>query len=215
MARVLPGFSESAPQPLAVPTETGLVVGTPRYVSPEGALGKKVDERADLYAAGLILYVLLAGKGPFDHLRAEAEVLRAHANVQPVAPSAVPGIISERKWPVVLDEIVLCALRKNPRDRFQTAKQFLAILQEFVDVMEAPLPPDLVSARTAASAEPSHSAVATAARVDREPASSSTSSAFLHIPLTTPTLRQLLLFVAVVASTAVAVSQLVRLVLAR
>jgi eukaryotic-like serine/threonine-protein kinase len=217
VVRVLPGFSENAPPPLTVPTETGLVVGTPRYVSPEGALGKKVDERADLYAAGLILYLLLAGRGPFDHLRVEAQILGAHANVQPVAPSAAAGIASGCRWPSSLDEIVLCALRKDPRTRFTGATQFRSFLQELADLLDQGVRPALPSARqSAAPAQTANAGAATSARTDGDPANTPTfSSTSLHIPFSTPSLRQLLLFIGVVSITAVAVSQLVRLVLAR
>lgn len=215
VARVLPGFSEDAPQPLAVPTETGLVVGTPRYVSPEGALGKKVDERADLYAAGLILYVLLAGRGPFDQLRGEAQILGAHAHTQPVTPAAAAGLAPGTKWHSKLDEIVLCALRKDPRARFASATQFRTVLQEFAETMDGAAELEAKGGRhPSVAAQSSNPPVATAARVKRDRTSASTSSAFLQVPPTTPTVRQLLLFVAVVAVTAVTVSQIVRLVLA-
>jgi serine/threonine protein kinase len=192
IARVLPGFGDAAPRPLAVPTDTGLVVGTPRYVSPEGALGKRVDERADVYAAGLIFYLLLAGRGPFDHLRAEAQILRAHANVQPVAPSAAAG--DAKRWPSLLDDIILCALRKNPDTRFQSAKQFGEILQEFVDMMNAPLP-------------------APASDHDATAREGSSTTGFLHIPMSAPRLRDLLIFIAITAATALLISQAVRVVL--
>jgi serine/threonine-protein kinase len=207
LARVLPGFGDAAPRPLAVPTDTGLVVGTPRYVSPEGALGKRVDERADVYAAGLIFYLLLAGRGPFDHLPGEAQVLGAHANVQPVAPSAAAG--GAKRWPSVLDDMVLCALRKNPDTRFQSAKQFREILEEFVDVMNAP--PGAPASDDGATAP---AASSTPLPVPTEPESKgSSSTGFLHIPVSTPSLRDLLIFIAITAATAVVISQAVRVVL--
>ena len=207
IARVLPGFGDAAPRPLAVPTDTGLVVGTPRYVSPEGALGKRVDERADVYATGLILYLLLAGRGPFDHLRAETQILGAHANVQPVAPSAATG--GAKRWPSVLDDMVLCALRKNPDARFQSAKQFREILQEFVDMMNAP--PGAPASDHGETAQ-ADSSIPPPAQAEPESKGSS-STGFLHIPVSTPSLRDLLIFIAIAGATAVVISQVVRVVL--
>jgi len=213
VARVLPGFGEGAPQPLALPTDTGLVVGTPRYVSPEGALGKKVDERADIYATGLVLYLLLAGKGPFDHLRNEAQILGAHANVQPVAPSAVAG--GSNSWPAALDKIVLYALRKNPADRFQTANHFSATLQDFVSSMGGASPAAPPADATVDSHSTAPRIAATATASPQSESREGSAAAFRPVARSAPSARQLLLFVAVVAMTAVAVSQLVRVVLVR
>lgn len=126
IARVMPGFSERAPQPLALPTETGLVVGTPRFVSPEGATGARVDQRADLYAAGLVLYTMLAGRGPFDHLTGEAALLNAHVSLRPEAPSAVASVT----LPKALDAIILHSLSKRPDGRFQNAAEFIQRLDQ-------------------------------------------------------------------------------------
>jgi serine/threonine-protein kinase len=216
IARVLPGTAENAPAPLAWPTETGLVVGTPRYVSPEGALGQKVDERADLYAAGLILYLLLSGRGPFDHLRAEGQILSAHVNTKPLAPSAAAGLAPASAWHPLLDDIVLCALRKDPAARFQSATHFREVLQQLANAMDAGLRPDSGDEWvTAAPDEPARRPTATGERVAGEPAGSSATQSARRVPMSGPSLGQLLRFVGVVAITAVAISQVVRLVLAR
>jgi len=120
VARVLPDAPESAPEPLAVPTDAGMVVGTPRFTSPEGAAGDRVDERADLYAAGLVLYTLLAGRGPFDHVSGARGLLAAHRSETPRPPSAYAGT----PVPAELDALVLAALAKDPRARIQTALDF-------------------------------------------------------------------------------------------
>lgn len=124
MARVLPDAPEGAPDPLVVPTGTGMVVGTPRYVSPEGAMGKRVDARADIYGAGLVLYNMLAGRGPFDHLHGDA-LLGAHALRQPEPPSHY----AKARLPPSLDLAVQKALSKNPEHRFQSALDFRAELE--------------------------------------------------------------------------------------
>jgi serine/threonine protein kinase len=123
LARILPQASPFAPLPTAIPTGTGQLVGTPRFVSPEAITGKQVDHRADLYSLGLILYILLAGHGPFDHMTI-AETL-SH---QPEPPSRFrdePGVRA-------LDAVVLTALRKQPEDRFQSATDFSSALGSLV-----------------------------------------------------------------------------------
>jgi serine/threonine-protein kinase len=89
-------------------------------VSPEGAGGKRVDARADLYATALVLYRMLAGRGPFDHFRSQSSLLAAHRHEDPEPPSRfAPGPI-----PHELDLAVLKALRKDPAARFQSAAEF-------------------------------------------------------------------------------------------
>src|SRR5262245_29323585 len=126
VARVLPGVSGDSPRPLLNPTETGVVVGTPRFVSPEGAIGRRVDERADIYAMGLIMYEMLAGRGPFDHITSDELVLTAHASDEPEPPSRH----AERAIPAALDAVVLKALSKDPEQRFASATEFERALVE-------------------------------------------------------------------------------------
>ena len=64
-------------------TEEGGFVGTPRVVAPEQALGRPVDARTDVYAAGLLLYTLIAGSSPFAHLTDAADLLKANADGAP------------------------------------------------------------------------------------------------------------------------------------
>jgi serine/threonine-protein kinase len=124
-ARVLPDAPARAPHPLSLPTESDAVIGAPRFSSPEAAQGEPVDARADLYGAALVLYTMLTGSGPFDHLDGQSEVLRAHANETPAPPSRR----SRRSIPRDVDRIVLKALEKDPASRFQTAAEFSAELE--------------------------------------------------------------------------------------
>ncbi|MGV9311025.1 protein kinase domain-containing protein [Streptomyces sp. NPDC003691] len=96
-------------------TQTGMVVGTPQYLSPEQALGRAVDARADLYSVGIMLFQLLTGRLPFD---ADSPLAIAYAHVQeePVAPSTV-----NRSLTPAIDALVLRALKKNPNERFPGA----------------------------------------------------------------------------------------------
>jgi eukaryotic-like serine/threonine-protein kinase len=133
IARVMPDASADAPQPLAVPTDTGLVVGTPRYVSPEGAAARRVDHRADLYAAALVLYIAVAGRGPFDHIRSEAMLLSAHAGQVPEPPSR----FAKEPIPPELDRVLLRALRKNPEERYQSADALREDLEQISEFLQS------------------------------------------------------------------------------
>ncbi|MFF8591770.1 protein kinase [Streptomyces sp. NPDC015220] len=97
-------------------TQTGMVVGTPQYLSPEQALGRGVDARSDLYSVGIMLFQLVTGRLPFD---ADSPLAIAYAHVQeePVAPSSI-----NRSLPPAVDALVARALRKNPNERFPNAE---------------------------------------------------------------------------------------------
>jgi len=133
VARVMPGAPPHAPEPLAVPTDTGVVVGTPRYVSPEGAVAQPVDHRADLYAAALVLYVMVAGCGPFDHIRSAPMLLSAQAAKEPEPPSS----LTKEPIPPELDRVILRALRKTPGERFQFADEFRAELEQIIEHLQS------------------------------------------------------------------------------
>ncbi|MBV7669764.1 protein kinase [Streptomyces halstedii] len=96
-------------------TQTGMVVGTPQYLSPEQALGRGVDARSDLYSVGIMLFQLLTGRIPFD---ADSPLAIAYAHVQeePVAPSSI-----NRSVTPAMDALVARALKKNPNERFPSA----------------------------------------------------------------------------------------------
>ncbi|MFC9912917.1 protein kinase [Streptomyces sp. NPDC127197] len=96
-------------------TQTGMVVGTPQYLSPEQALGRGVDARSDLYSVGIMLFQLVTGRLPFD---ADSPLAIAYAHVQeePVAPSSI-----NRSLPPAVDALVTRALKKKPNERFPTA----------------------------------------------------------------------------------------------
>ncbi|MFD7448162.1 protein kinase [Kitasatospora sp. NPDC059827] len=104
-------------------TQTGMVMGTPQYLSPEQALGKPVDHRSDLYAAGCMLFELLTLRPPFTG-DTPLSVVYQHVQDPPMPPSQANGRV-----PVGLDPLVLRSLAKNPDDRFQDADEFRAHLQ--------------------------------------------------------------------------------------
>src|SRR5262249_18472826 len=123
------GISPAAPLPLVHPTAPGVVMGTPRFVSPEAARGEEVDHRADLYAAGLLLYGMIAGKGPFDHHRDARELLEAHAREPPSVPSTFRADL-----PPGFEVVLLKSLNKQPDQRYASAREFARALAPWADV---------------------------------------------------------------------------------
>lgn len=107
-------------------TSAGVVVGTPRYLSPEQCKGVEADHRSDIYAVGIILYEALVGKTPFDG--SPASVLDRHLWDTPKSPvlKADPG----NQVPEELAEVVMKALRKNPDERYQTAGEMRQAIAE-------------------------------------------------------------------------------------
>ena len=102
-------------------TNTGVVLGSTAYLSPEQASGKPVDERADLYALGCVLYEMLTGRVPFSADTPIATMYR-HVNEDPPPPSTFAQIPSE------LEDIVMRALEKDPKHRFTSASELEAAL---------------------------------------------------------------------------------------
>ncbi|HEY5938629.1 MAG TPA: serine/threonine-protein kinase [Kofleriaceae bacterium] len=103
-------------------TTTGVVIGTPLYMAPEQAMGNPIDGGADVYACGVMLYELLAGKPPFEG--ATYAVLVAKLLTSPPTPleQLRPGL------PPELVRAVHRALEKDPKRRYTTAEQFSAAL---------------------------------------------------------------------------------------
>lgn len=125
--------------PRSFPTEEGQFLGSPASASPEQARGESVDARADLYAAGLLLYTLVAGRGPFASVHVPqsmliAQVISVPRPLSTAAPYPVPH---------VLDVIVAKALAKAPADRYATAAQMSAALSRVLAKLppEPPAPP--------------------------------------------------------------------------
>jgi serine/threonine-protein kinase len=104
-------------------TETGSIVGTAQYLSPEQARGGEVDPRSDLYSLGVVLYELLTGKTPFDG-ETPVEIAMKHLSTAPKPPSKLRPDI-----PPDLDMVVMRALAKTPDDRYQSADEMEADLE--------------------------------------------------------------------------------------
>lgn len=103
-------------------TRTGTVMGTVFYLSPEQAVGKKVDARSDLYALGAVLYEMVAGEPPFTGPSA-VSIIYKHLNEQPPRLSQIDDSI-----PLPLENIVERLLQKDPDRRFGDASETIAAL---------------------------------------------------------------------------------------
>ncbi|MGW0928293.1 protein kinase domain-containing protein [Streptomyces sp. NPDC002644] len=110
-------------------TQTGMVMGTPQYLSPEQALGKAVDHRSDLYATGCLLYELLALRPPFTG-ETPLSVVYQHVQDIPRPPSDTSSEV-----PPELDGLVMRSLAKDPDDRFQTAEEMRGLVQYALEML--------------------------------------------------------------------------------
>ena len=103
-------------------TSTGMVLGTPHYMSAEQAKGQPADQRSDLYALGVILYEMLVGRVPFDDASIP-QILIKHLSEPPEPPNARGANI-----PTDLEAVVLRCLEKEPDDRYQSAEELMSAL---------------------------------------------------------------------------------------
>jgi serine/threonine-protein kinase len=106
----------------AVQTQTGMVLGTPKYMSPEQVLGKPIDQRSDIFSLGVMLFEMLTQTSPFvgDTLN---EIMFQTININPPSPSSI-----NTRLPARLDIIVAKALEKEPNERYQSAREFASDL---------------------------------------------------------------------------------------
>lgn len=106
-------------------TVSDKTIGSVHYISPEQARGDLTDERSDIYSVGVALYEMLTGKKPFDGDTAVAIALK-HMQSAPKRPSEINETIPEG-----IEQIVLKAMQKDPQQRYQTAGEMIADLEEF------------------------------------------------------------------------------------
>ena len=127
----------------AVKTMTGLILGSPRYMSPEQVIGKSLDTRTDIFSLGVVLYEALTGEAPFDGDNVNA-IMYATVNAAPPPPSS-----RNRLVPAMLDLIVAKAMAKVVDDRYQSIKEFADDLREVRRQLDAARPSIALKATTA------------------------------------------------------------------
>lgn len=103
-------------------TQTGSMIGTPSYMSPEQFCGELIDGRSDVFSAGIVLYQLLTGERPFSG--SATMVMQQILNQTPVAPSSLNLALDP-----ALDAVIVRALAKRPAERYPSAQAFLDDLE--------------------------------------------------------------------------------------
>jgi eukaryotic-like serine/threonine-protein kinase len=129
-------------------TQTGTVLGTPSYMSPEQFMGHPVDGRSDIFSCGVILYQLLTGEKPFTG-ESTTTIMYKVLREEPVPPSQINLSLAPS-----LDAVMRKAIAKNPNDRFQTGKDFADALRAAIAGQPAAV------AQMASAAQPVSSAPA-------------------------------------------------------
>ena len=113
-------------------TEHGMIFGTPEYMAPEQARGDEVDARADLYAAGVMLYEMAVGDVPFK-ARTALGTMTAHLSEAPPSPRKARP---DRRITPALDAVILRSLAKEPAERFASARE---LAEAIASARDAPL----------------------------------------------------------------------------
>jgi eukaryotic-like serine/threonine-protein kinase len=113
----------------SVRTQTGMVLGSPKYMSPEQVMGKTIDQRSDIFSLGVMLYEMLTGQAPFDGENVNAIMYQTLNAITPPPSTLNPSV------PEMVNFIVAKALAKKVEDRYQNAKDFAEDLRTCCDTM--------------------------------------------------------------------------------
>jgi len=112
-------------------TRTGILMGTPTYMSPEQTIGHRPDHLCDIYSFGCVFYEMLTGRPPFKG-DTPFETLTMHQRQQPVVPSTA---VDEADWPQMVDDLILHCLQKKKLDRPQSFKIVEAQVRDAMDAL--------------------------------------------------------------------------------
>jgi len=129
-----------------IKTQTGVLMGTPKYMSPEQVAGQALDERSDIFSLGGVLYEMWTGRSPFGGADV-SQLLHNIAQAAPVAPSRLAAL------PPIADLIVTRALAKDPNARYQKAQELAADLRSVTtELPRMPAPAYMTKPAAAATA---------------------------------------------------------------
>lgn len=113
----------------AVHTQTGMVLGSPKYMSPEQVMGKAIDQRSDIFSLGVMLYEMLTGQAPFNGENVNA-IMYQTLNAVPAPPNTLNPAVPE-----MANFIVAKALAKKLEDRYHDARDFAVDLRACRDTL--------------------------------------------------------------------------------
>jgi serine/threonine-protein kinase len=113
----------------SVRTQTGMVLGSPKYMSPEQVMGKAIDQRSDIFSLGVMLYEMLTGQAPFNGENVNAIMYQTLNAVPPPPDTLNPAV------PEMVNFIMAKALAKGLEDRYQNAKDFAVDLRTCRDTL--------------------------------------------------------------------------------
>lgn len=130
-----------------VRTQTGVVLGSPRYLSPEQVLGKRSDGRADIFSLGVIIYEMVSGQAPFNGIDVNSLMFQI-VNAAPPPPSSINTAL-----PAMLDLIIAKALAKSADDRYAGIAELAADLRACRQQSLGGIVPPLIAAAQPVSAE--------------------------------------------------------------
>ncbi len=134
MAKLLESVEPSASTTIAAATEQGITVGTPNYMSPEQAEGRKLDSRSDIFSFGAVLYEMVTGRPAFSG-GSSLSVLAKILNEEPTPPSRIVTTL-----PPDVEKSILRCLRKDPARRYQTMADLKVALEDLVIESSAAIP---------------------------------------------------------------------------
>jgi serine/threonine protein kinase len=113
-----------------VKTMTGMILGSPKYMSPEQVAGKRADHRSDLFSLGVVLYEMLTGQTPFQGDSIHGIMYQILNSTPPPVTQRKPDL------PEILDLIVAKALNKNMEERYQSARDLAKDLQDCKEMLQ-------------------------------------------------------------------------------